>query len=149
MYNLIQPGVASDIINRMAQLSPDTKAQWGKMNVSQMLAHCQAPLLVALGEKQMKSNLIGKLFGSMIKKRMLQDAPFKKGLPTDPSFIVKDERNFASERKQLMALLQRFARKGGSVVVARKHAMFGPMTPEEWGILSWKHLDHHFRQFGV
>jgi len=149
MYSLTQPGVASDIIGRMAQLSPDAKAHWGKMNVSQMLAHCQAPLLVALGEKQMKSNLTGKLFGSMIKKKMLQDAPFKKGLPTDPSFVVKDERNFSQERKQLMALLQRFARKGGAIIVARKHAIFGQMTPEEWGILTWKHLDHHFRQFGV
>src|SRR5579864_8592473 len=77
MYSLTQPGVASDVISRMAQLSPDAKAQWGKMNVSQMLAHCQAPLLVALGEKQMKSNLTGKLFGGMIKKKMLRDAPFK------------------------------------------------------------------------
>jgi len=149
MYSLTQPGVASDIISRMAQLSPDAKPQWGKMNVSQMLAHCQAPLLVALGEKQMKSNLIGKLFGAMIKKKMLQEAPFKKNLPTDPAFVIKDQRSFASERKQLQTLLQRFARSGGSVIVAKKHSMFGTMTPDEWGILSWKHLDHHFRQFGV
>jgi len=149
MYSLLQPGVASDIMNRMVQLSPDAKPQWGKMNVSQMLAHCQAPLLVALGEKQMKSNLIGMLFGSMIKKRMLQDEPFKKSLPTDPGFVVRDERNFANERKKLQALLLRFARSGSSIIVVKKHSMFGQMTPDEWGILFWKHFDHHFRQFGV
>jgi hypothetical protein len=149
MYSLIQPGVASDIMNRMVQLSPDAKPQWGKMNVSQMLAHCQAPLLVALGEKQMKSNMVGSLFGSMIKKSMLADKPFKKSLPTDPGFIIKDERNFARELHQLQTLLLRFARSGGSIIVAKKHSMFGQMTPDEWGILFWKHFDHHFRQFGV
>jgi hypothetical protein len=25
----------------------------------------------------------------------------------------------------------------------------GKMTPEEWAILMYKHLDHHLRQFGV
>jgi hypothetical protein len=30
-----------------------------------------------------------------------------------------------------------------------KHPFFGPMTAEEWGIISYKHLDHHLKQFGV
>jgi len=29
------------------------------------------------------------------------------------------------------------------------HSFFGKLTPEEWAILSYKHLDHHLRQFGV
>ena len=29
------------------------------------------------------------------------------------------------------------------------HPFFGPMTDEEWGILIHKHLEHHFRQFGL
>ncbi len=30
-----------------------------------------------------------------------------------------------------------------------KHPLFGPLSGEEWGALSWKHLDYHLRQFGV
>jgi Protein of unknown function (DUF1569) len=149
MYSLLQPGVPSDIINRLAQLSPDAKPQWGKMNVSQMLAHCQVPLQVALGEKQLKRSFIGMLFGGVAKKQMLQETPVKKNLPTDPGFIIKNERDFTSERKQLQVLLQRFAREGAGIVVAQQHPFFGKITVEEWGFLSWKHIDHHLRQFGV
>ena len=149
MYSLIQPGVASDLIGRLAQLKPDAQAQWGKMKVSQMLAHCQVPIQVALGEKQLKRSMLGKLMGGMIKKRMLNEAPFKHNLPTDPHFIVKDERNFAGERLQLQTLLQRFARSGSGIIVVKQHPLFGDMSVEEWGLLFWKHLDHHLRQFNV
>ena len=149
MYSLIQPGVASDLIGRLAQLPPDAKPQWGKMSVSQMLAHCQVPLQVALGEKELKRRAIGVLFGGMAKKRLLSEAPFKHGLPTDPGFVVKDKRDFDKERRQLQALLQRVARSGPGIITAREHPFFGHMTAEEWGILTWKHLDHHLRQFNV
>lgn len=26
---------------------------------------------------------------------------------------------------------------------------FGKLSPDEWGILRWKHLDHHLQQFGA
>ena len=149
MYSLIQPGVPSDIINRLAQLSPDAKPRWGKMSVSQMLAHCQVPLQVAMGEKPLKRHWMGKLFGKMAKKQMLADAPVKKNLPTDPSYVVKDERDFYKERQQLQSLLQRFARSGPAIIVIKEHPFFGPMTVDEMGVLFWKHLDHHLQQFNV
>ncbi len=149
MYSLVQPGVASDLIGRLAQLPPNAKAQWGKMSVSQMLAHCQVPLQVALGEKQIKRRFIGRIFGGKYKKIFLSEPPLKHGLPTDPSFVVKDDRDFDKERRKLQALLQRFARSGPEIIVAREHPFFGHMTVDEWGILSWKHLDHHLQQFNV
>ncbi|MDZ4803510.1 MAG: DUF1569 domain-containing protein [Candidatus Eisenbacteria bacterium] len=27
--------------------------------------------------------------------------------------------------------------------------IFGNLSVDEWGKLSWKHLDHHLRQFGA
>ncbi|TPW11975.1 MAG: hypothetical protein FD129_1557, partial [bacterium] len=29
------------------------------------------------------------------------------------------------------------------------HPFFGNLNIDEWGRLSWKHLDHHLRQFGA
>jgi hypothetical protein len=149
MYSLLQPGVPSDIISRLAQLSPDAKAQWGKMNVSQMLAHCQLQLQVALGEKQLKRGFTAMFFGGAAKKQMLQETPFKKSLPTYTGFIVKDERDFTTERRLLQASLQRFAREGAGIIVVQQHPFFGKITKEEWGVFLWKQLDHHLRQFGV
>jgi hypothetical protein len=31
----------------------------------------------------------------------------------------------------------------------RKGSDSGHMTPDEWAILAYKHLDHHLRQFGT
>jgi len=38
--NIFTEEVTSGILNRINSLTPETKAEWGKMNVSQMLAHC-------------------------------------------------------------------------------------------------------------
>ena len=90
-----------EIIHRIKKLTSDSKAEWGKMNAAQMLAHCQVPIHVALGDVKLKRGLIGVLFGKLAKKKLVGDEPFKKGLPTDKKFIVKDKRDFEDEKKEL------------------------------------------------
>jgi hypothetical protein len=149
MKSLFDPLVTGEIIDRINHLTPDTKAVWGKMNVSQMLAHLQPALKVALGEQKLKKGLLGFLFGRMAKRQMVNEAPFKKNLPTAPSFIVKDERNFDEEKRRLIDLVERFSKESKQALESRIHPFFGKLTAEEWNILHWKHLDHHLRQFGV
>lgn len=70
-------------------------------------------------------------------------------LPSDRTLIVDDERDFASERARLAASMERFATGGPEKCTRHPHCFFGPMTPLEWAILAYKHLDHHLRQFGA
>ena len=56
MHNLFEPTVAADIISRIEKLQPTSQAQWGRMNVSQMLAHCNGPLQTYFEEKKWKRN---------------------------------------------------------------------------------------------
>ena len=79
----------------------------------------------------------------------MKDETFKKNLPTDPSFVVKDERDFSKEQQKLQILINRFAQADPNAVSAKKHPFFGKMTSDEWGNLGYKHLDHHLKQFGV
>jgi hypothetical protein len=136
------------IVNRISKLTPDSPAQWGKMNVSQMLAHCQAPMRVVFGEATVKRGLIGMLFGGIAKKKMVNFDPFSKGLPTDPTFIVNRPVNFNEEKGKLIVMVERF-HDHPEQIQDSKHPFFGKMTREEWDTLGWKHLDHHLRQFGV
>jgi hypothetical protein len=62
MKNLLDKSIASEIIARINQVKDDTTPLWGKMNAGQMMAHCQLPLKVALGEISTRKNLIGILF---------------------------------------------------------------------------------------
>ena len=150
MKSLFNAADNRDILARISRLSPDTRPLWGKMNVTQMVAHCQVPMQVALGERKLKRGLIGLLFGGMAKRRMVGEIPFRRNLPTDPNYIIPDDgRDFALEQERLMELVERFAKSGPAGLTKEAHPFFGKMTVEEWDILSWKHLDHHLRQFGV
>lgn len=149
MQNLFHQATAGEILERLEKLQPDSKAVWGKMNVSQMIAHCQAPLNVALGITSLKQSFMGLLFGRIAKKQLLKPEPFKKSLPTAPEFVIKTTPDFSIEKQNLKLLIERFAATDANTVSSRVHPFFGKMTGEEWGFLEWKHLDHHFRQFGV
>lgn len=149
MKSLFDPRITREIIDRINQLTPATPGLWGKMKVSQMLAHLQPALKIALGEHTLKKGLMSFLFGKMAKRQMVNEAPFKKNLPTAPSFVVKDERNFEEEKSRLIDLVVRFSIESKQALETRIHPFFGKLTAEEWNILHWKHLDHHLRQFGV
>lgn len=149
MGSLFQSTENAAFVKRVQSLRPDTKAQWGKMSVAQMLAHCQVPLRVAGGELILKRGLIGFLFGKLAKKKLAGPEPFGRNMPTAPEFIVRDARDFTVEQKRLVELVQRFAERGPGGLTREPHPFFGPMTVEEWDRLQWKHLDHHLRQFGA
>jgi hypothetical protein len=140
---------ADEILARINKLTPDTPAKWGKMNVSQMLAHCQAPLAVAMGDHKLQRNLLGLLFGRLAKKKLVGDKPYARNLPTTPSFVVKDNRNFTEEKAKLLEMIRKFSTGGPDILIKTPHPFFGPLTVEEWDKCQWKHLDHHLQQFGV
>jgi hypothetical protein len=150
MESLYNKAENQKIIDRLNHLSNKSQAQWGKMNVAQMLAHCQTPFRVAFGELKLKRGIMGFLFGSLIRKKLTADEkPFDKSLPTDKSFLVVNEREFETEKNKLIALVQKFEQQGPSGLSKEKHPFFGNMSPKDWDIIMWKHLDHHLRQFGA
>lgn len=149
MSSIFNPDDANAYIARIEKLTPITQHIWGSMTVSQMLAHIQEPIKVALGHTQPKRNIIGLIFGRLVKKSIVNEKPFKQGLPTDPSFVVSSERNFEQEKQQAIALIRALQAGGPSGITNNKHPLFGKMSPEEWDTLTNKYLDHHLRQFGV
>ena len=144
--NLFDTAVKQDIINRINKLTPQHQAQWGKMNVAQMLAHCQMPLGVATGKHKLKRNFLLSLIGPLFKKQLFNEQPFKKNLPTDKSFIIADPQGFETEKQKLIDMVNVFS---DTTMSGEPHPFFGKLTKEEWSKGTWKHLDHHLQQFGV
>lgn len=147
--NLFDADTFSEIVMRMDKLTPDTQRLWGKMEVSQMLAHCKEAFKVPLSEKPLPRMFLGRILGWLAKSKLYNESPWGKGLPTAPNFIIKDQREFEKEKKALLALVTEFHTKGPTKVGQHPHPFFGSFTPEQWGRSQWKHLDHHLRQFGV
>jgi len=149
MQNLFDRDIYEKMALRLDALGPESQRRWGKMNVAQMLAHCKEAFKIPLSDHKMPRSILGLLFGWMIKAKLYNDDPWKKNLPTAPNFIIKDERDFEKEKQQLTKLIDRFYQGGPEKVGRFPHPMFGSFTPEQWGQCMYKHLDHHFMQFGV
>jgi hypothetical protein len=148
MKSIFNPDDNQVIIDRINNLTPNSTPLWGKMTVSQMLKHCQAPIDVAFGTLQLKPNFIFQIMGKFFKNSIIKKE-FKKNSPTVPNFIYKSEYNFKESQQDLIEKVRKFSTKGTSIIKNPKHPFFGKMTFEEWDILQYKHLDHHLNQFGV
>ena len=150
MRNMFVATEVEEIRGRLAHLRADSPRQWGTMNPAQVVAHCSAALEMAVGDTNPPRMFIGRVIGRVIKPKALgDDAPMRKNSPTAPLLIVGDDRDFERERKRLDALIDRFVAGGPAGCSTHPHCFFGPMTPQEWAILMYKHLDHHLRQFGA
>ncbi|MBC8645074.1 hypothetical protein H9W95_16710 [Flavobacterium lindanitolerans] len=68
MNSIFHPEGNKKLIERIETLTPITHNEWGTMNVSQMLVHCQMPIKVAFGELKIKVGFMGLLFGKLAKK---------------------------------------------------------------------------------
>ena len=150
MPNLFEPRTKETILERLSGLSPAASRQWGKMEPAQMLAHCTAAMQVATGELPRKQPFLFKLIAPFARKSFLsEDKPFGKNSPTDPAFVVADSREFSKEKERLKATIERFCGGGPATAGQREHSFLGRITGEQWGVVMYKHLDHHFRQFGA
>ena len=147
-YNLFEQKNAEDILTRLKKIQSTTKPQWGKMDAAQMMAHCAIAINTPFAAN-MKQHLMGKILGKMAKKSIFSNKPFNKSSPTDPSFVVKDARNFEGEKAKLIAGIKRLTQAGENGIPNKKHPFFGDLTPQDWSYLMHKHLDHHLTQFGV
>lgn len=148
MKNLFEATAVEEVKARIAKLRPESQRQWGKMNVAQAVAHCSAGLELATGERNPPRKLVGSLIGKIIKPMVLgNDQPMRRNSPT--MIAVQDERNLDVERERLCTLIDRFAASGPAGCTTHPHSFFGRLTPTEWAILAYKHLDHHLRQFGA
>ena len=149
MKNLFKPEVLEEVKQRLNRLQPNTQRLWGKMEVAQMIAHCTAALQVAAGLKFPPRIFIGRIAGPFFKSAFTNSEPLKKNMPTDVSFLVIDGRNFEKEKQRLTALATQFSKGGEEECTRHPHSFFGKLSPQEWGMGMYKHIDHHFKQFGV
>ena len=149
MLSLFNKVVHEEVLQRLQLLSGNAQAQWGKMNASQMLAHCNKAFEVPLSEQPLPRMWLGVLVGWMVKTSLYNDKPWKKNLPTSPSFVIKDNRDFEKEKIRLQELVNTFYNKGPDKAGLYPHPMFGKFTSTQWGQAMYKHIDHHLRQFGV
>ena len=146
MKSIFNSKVKDELLNRIDQLTENQPRKWGKMDVSQMLWHCQFPLKIGIKNQNSGSgNIFAKL---LVKKTTYNDRPWRKNLPTVKAAKAIEPKEFAMEKRILKQLIEDMHNVKDRTIW-NPHPLFGRFTHEQWGQLEYKHLDHHLTQFGV
>ncbi len=148
MKSLLNHPTRQELIQRIHSLTPQHNAQWGKMNVHQMIEHCTKCDDMYHGQLYIKRVLIGRLLGPIFKKKILKkDLPFGKGSPTAQVLMIAEPGgDIDLQKKQWLERIERYGNYTSEQFV---HPFFGPMTKQEVCVFAYKHADHHLRQFGA
>ena len=147
MGSILDDADRAAICKRINSLTSDSLPRWGQMDVQAMLTHLRQAALMALGELSVanKGKRVFQIFP--IKHLILHVVPFPKGAPTAPELLAFDAAPVDEIRPELLSLIERIG-TGPREGIGPAHPLFGPLSFREWGVATYKHTDHHLRQFG-
>jgi len=147
MKSTFDKSTRDELIARINLLNENSNAEWGTMNVYQMIRHCILWDEMVIGNKKYKRVNEGRLFGKKALMNVLKDEnPLNRNSSSIPDFIIKETNgDIANERIKWMAIVEQYADFTDDKF---NHPFFGKMTREQIGYLAYKHIDHHLRQFG-
>ena len=147
MKSMWQEATRHELQDRLAKLTPESERRWGRMTAPEMVAHVSESFKSSLGGLNVKPLKLPIRF-TPLKQLIIYWLPFPKNAPTAPELLALEPGDWASDVPALQTLMQRFATidpKGAFP----EHAAFGRLSGAQWGILMYRHADHHFRQFGA
>lgn len=135
----------SAILARVQRVSTEMKPRWGKMNAEQMLTHLVQSARMATGELACKPRKLPIRYFPL-KQLIIYLLPFPKGAPTARELVPSDSGTVERSKSDLARLIEAVAAKADDWP---EHPAFGRLTRRGWGVLTYRHFDHHLRQFGL
>jgi hypothetical protein len=147
MKTIWDQSARQELIERLGRLTPDAKARWGKFNAPRMLAHIASAMRMAKGEIVPAPKNLPIRF-TPLKQIIIYWLPFPRGAPTAPELLTRHVENWAENVADVRAQIESFAtwKQEGPWP---PHPAFGKLSEQAWGVLGYRHTDHHFKQFGV
>lgn len=138
-----------ELTSRLARLGPNDIPAWGKMNAPQMLAHITDWIRMAIGDMKVESKNTPFRF-SPLKEILIYGIPIPRNLPTAPELIKNQPGVWTEEMHHVKDLLNKAAAMHSKPNTRwPEHPAFGRISGHAWGVLGYRHTDHHLRQFRV
>lgn len=147
MKSMWESEARDEILARVGKLQPNAPARWGKMNCSRMLVHVTDGFRMATGELAVAPKNSPLRF-TPLKQLIIYWLPFPKGAPTAPELLERTPGEWERETAQFKEALQQFTACSQRADWPA-HPAFGKLSSKDWGVLIYRHIDHHFKQFGV
>lgn len=136
------------LIERMMRVQTGMKPLWGQFTSVKMLRHLGASVEMALGELKVapKKTPLNNRFARWLAIDL--PTPVPKSAPSAPELISQPSAGVEEEQARLRAAIERLAAREQACEWV-EHPAFGKLDGRQWGKLTWKHMDHHLKQFGV
>ncbi len=148
--SVFDPKTTEETFKRLEKITYVSKPQWGKMNSAQMLAHLNVAYDLAYDKIQVKNSGFKKfILKLLVKPMVVGEKGYKKNSQTAPEFIIADERDFEKEKSKFIDNVKQTEAHGAKYFEGNESKSVGVMTAKEWSNQFYKHIDHHFSQFGV
>jgi hypothetical protein len=136
----------SVLLERMLRLTPVTYPHWGRMDASRMVCHLLEAFRMRTGELRIRRRFVP--LRPLVRWLLIYKLPFPKGAPTARELLIRPARSFAEDHGALCAAIVSCVEPAADAPRG-DHPIFGDMSVRDWGVLMYKHTDHHLRQFGL
>jgi uncharacterized protein DUF1569 len=136
------------ILGRVSRLTPESPRRWGTLTVGRAVVHMADQLRMAFGEIK-ASTPYGPLRFAALRYLSIHVIPWPKGRIKAPGDAFRNSpTELAADAEQLRTLIERFGAQSPDAQWPQ-HAMFGQLTGKDWGVLAYRHLNHHLTQFSA
>ncbi len=147
MRSLWENDARAEVLVRIRALSADKRPRWGRLTAPQMLAHISDQIRMALGDVSARRGS-GWMSVPPFNYLMIHVVPWPRGAKGPFEAFTTKPATWDSDIAQLVILIERFCEKNDQQSWP-EHPLFGKLSGKDWAALSYKHLTHHLRQFGV
>jgi hypothetical protein len=136
------------VLARGGRLRSDRAPLWGRFTAPEMVCHVSCALRQGLGELE-TGPPAGPLSRPPLNWLLIHVVPWPRGKGrSPPEFLATRPTTWEGDVDRLRDLIDRFAARGPAAQWPPSR-VFGRISGRSWGVLQYKHLDHHLRQFGV
>jgi Protein of unknown function (DUF1569) len=144
--NFFDQSTYEGLLQRLSGIENNSNRKWGRMSPAQTLEHLDRAIGSGVGRYQFDdiSNVVTRTLVKWIVIYLLPRFPHN--TRTGPMLKVRHEPDFDSSK---LLLLETLHLAFNTRQTSYFHPLFGEMSKSHWGILVYKHLDHHLRQFGL
>jgi hypothetical protein len=142
-----------EVVARIQKLQSGTKGSWGRLTAEQMVRHLSEACRMAFGEivvpdcsNFLTRSVVKWLFLNNIKPPGREKGNVKTFSEVDIVALNLAVDSLDAERSRYEDLLERIT---ATEHLSNRHPLFGKMTRNDWGLLTYAHADYHLTQFRV
>ena len=147
------PAARQSLFDRFGALEPTATPLWGRFTAHGMVVHLIDSARMALGSMPVRMvrgtpARIARLPG--VRHLFVHVLPFPRNAPTARELLASPPGEWDADRETFIRLAEELAARAVDPSAPwPAHPFFGPLNCRDWGVLEYRHTDHHLRQFGV